>query len=92
MKQNTVFVQAPEDFVLQTYHPCVSNVAEGRLGLKEVHYALYQLPGIFRDPFLLYFEGYKYHEVAHMLQEPLGTIKSRIHFARKQLRQHIDRY
>jgi RNA polymerase sigma-70 factor (ECF subfamily) len=27
-----------------------------------------------------------------MLQEPLGTIKSRIHFARKLLKAQIDRH
>jgi len=41
---------------------------------------------------MLYFEGYKYHEIADMLQEPLGTIKSRIHFARKLLKTQINKY
>ena len=50
------------------------------------------LPGIFKDPFLLYFDGYKYNEIADMLQEPLGTIKSRIHFARKLLKAQIERF
>ena len=40
---------------------------------------------------MLYFEGYKYHEIADMLNEPLGTIKSRIHFARKLLKEQISR-
>ena len=39
-----------------------------------------------------YFEGFKYHEIAEELNEPLGTIKSRIHFARKILKQKIQRY
>ncbi|MEO7766767.1 MAG: sigma factor-like helix-turn-helix DNA-binding protein [Ferruginibacter sp.] len=41
---------------------------------------------------MLYFEGYKYHEIADMLTEPLGTIKSRIHFARKLLKEQLTRY
>jgi DNA-directed RNA polymerase specialized sigma24 family protein len=40
----------------------------------------------------LYFDGFKYHEIAEMLQEPLGTIKSRIHFARKLLKTQIQRF
>ena len=40
---------------------------------------------------MLYFDGYKYHEIADMLEEPLGTIKSRIHFARKLLKAHLER-
>ncbi|MES1216597.1 MAG: sigma factor-like helix-turn-helix DNA-binding protein, partial [Bacteroidota bacterium] len=43
-------------------------------------------------PFSLYFDGYKYHEIAEALHEPLGTIKSRIHFARKLLKEQITRY
>ena len=41
---------------------------------------------------MLYFDGYKYHEIAEMLKEPLGTIKSRIHFARKLLKAQVSRY
>ena len=53
--------------------------------------AIYGLPDIFKNPFLLYFDGFKYHEIADMLHEPLGTIKSRIHFARKLLKEQIER-
>jgi RNA polymerase sigma-70 factor (ECF subfamily) len=41
---------------------------------------------------MLYFEGYKYHEIADALQEPLGTIKSRIHFARRLLKEEISKF
>ena len=51
-----------------------------------------QLPEIFKTPFLLYFDGYKYNEIADVLNEPLGTIKSRIHFARKLLKEQISRF
>jgi RNA polymerase sigma factor (sigma-70 family) len=57
--------------------------------LKEIHTALYQLPAIFKDACLLYLQGYKYNEIAEALNEPLGTIKSRIHFARKMLKKQL---
>ena len=66
--------------------------AIAKLNMKEVQAAIYQLPEIFRNPFLLYFDGFKYHEIADMLHEPLGTIKSRIHFARKLLKTQILRH
>ena len=44
-----------------------------------------QLPEDFRKPFMMAFEGYKYDEIAEVLDSPLGTIKSRIFFARKKL-------
>jgi RNA polymerase sigma factor (sigma-70 family) len=59
--------------------------------LKEINTALHQLPAIFKTACILYLQGYKYHEIAFALEEPLGTIKSRIHFAKKILQKQIDR-
>ena len=82
-KQNTIFDATPNDFLLDHNQASIANAAETGLRLKDIQAAVYQLPEIFRNPFMLYFEGYKYHEIAVLLTEPLGTIKSRIHFARK---------
>lgn len=65
--------------------------SDGKIRLKEINAALYNLPGIFKNACLLYLQGYKYNEIALALNEPLGTIKSRIHFARKLLQKQIDR-
>jgi RNA polymerase sigma-70 factor (ECF subfamily) len=91
VKQNTIFDSTPNDFFLDYQQATVSNEAEGSLKLKEIQNALHQLPDIFKNPFMLYFEGFKYHEIAEALGEPLGTIKSRIHFARKLLKEQISR-
>jgi RNA polymerase sigma factor (sigma-70 family) len=64
---------------------------EANIGLKEIQAAIHNLPSIFKTACLLYIEGYKYHEIAFALNEPLGTIKSRIHFAKKQLQKQLDR-
>ncbi len=58
---------------------------------KEVRGAIYRLPDMFKKPFLFYFQGYRYNEIAQMLKEPLGTVKSHIHFARKLLKARIER-
>ena len=65
--------------------------AEMSARLKEINTAIYHLPTIFKKACLLYLHGYKYHEIALALNEPLGTIKSRIHFAKKLLQKQIDR-
>lgn len=65
--------------------------SEISLRLKEINEAIHGLPHIFRTACLLYLEGYKYQEIALTLNEPLGTIKSRIHFAKKILQKQIDR-
>ena len=91
-KQQTIFDNTANDFLLNYDRAAVFNQAETDLRVKEIHEAIHFLPEIFKTPFLLYFEGYKYHEIAEALNEPLGTIKSRIHFARKLLKEQIKRY
>ena len=59
--------------------------------LKEIEAAIHGLPAIFKTACFLYLQGYKYHEIAVALNEPLGTIKSRIHFAKKSLQKQLDR-
>jgi RNA polymerase sigma factor (sigma-70 family) len=92
VKQNTIFDSTPNDFLINQTQSVVANNAESNLRLKDIQEAIHNLPQIFRNPFLLYFDGFKYHEIADMLGEPLGTIKSRIHFARKLLKTQIERH
>lgn len=91
-KQKTIFDNSPNEFFINQKQAAVSNAAESSLRMKEINSAIEQLPEIFKTPFLLYFDGYKYNEIADALHEPLGTIKSRIHFARKLLKEQISRY
>lgn len=91
-KQNTIFDSTPNEYLLNLNQGAVANEAIAGVNLNEVQQAIHKLPEIFKNPFLLYFDGYKYHEIADMLGEPLGTIKSRIHFARKLLKTQIQRY
>lgn len=91
-KQSVIFDNTPNEYLLNLNQGAVANEAVTDLNLKEIQKAIHDLPDIFRNPFLLYFEGYRYHEIADMLNEPLGTIKSRIHFARKLLKAQLQRY
>jgi RNA polymerase sigma factor (sigma-70 family) len=92
VKQNTIFDTTPNEFLLNHNQVIIPNAAEGNLRIKDIQMAIHKLPEIFRNPFLLYFDGFKYHEIADMLTEPLGTIKSRIHFARKLLKSQIQAF
>jgi RNA polymerase sigma-70 factor (ECF subfamily) len=90
-KQKTIFDNSANDYLLNNAGPVVNNDAEAGMRLKEMQTAIRNLPEIFKTPFLPYFDGYKYNEIADTLGEPLGTIKSRIHFARKLLKEQIQR-
>ena len=91
-KYQIVSDTSDNDFLLN-YKPSVSTESgESRVQIKEIQAAIEDLPEIFSIPFRLYFEGYKYHEISEILKEPLGTIKSRIHFARKLLKNKIAQF
>ena len=91
-KQKTIFDSTPNEYLINLKQASTSNAAESELRMKEINKAIRQLPEIFQTPFLLYFDGYKYNEIASMMKEPLGTIKSRIHFARKLLKEQVSRF
>ena len=40
----------------------------------------------------MYVSGYKYNEIAEKLNLPLGTVKSRIFFARQELQKTLKDY
>jgi RNA polymerase sigma factor (sigma-70 family) len=91
-KQKTIFDNTSNDYLINLKQASVSNAAESDLRIKEIYAAIHQLPEIFKVPFQLYFDGYKYQEIADVLAEPLGTVKSRIHFARKLLKERLTRF
>ena len=60
--------------------------------LEDINHAIDSLSDEYRVPFMMHFEGFKYHEIAEDLDLPLGTVKSRIFFARKELKNQLDAY
>lgn len=65
--------------------PRAYNTGISSLHAREIKKSMSELPPSHRTAIELYAQGYLYKEIAEMLDEPLGTIKSRIHLARKAL-------
>ena len=65
---------------------------ESAYDLKEMHRVVNALPKEYRVPFAMHVSGFKYREIAEKLNLPLGTVKSRIFFARKRLREELKDY
>ena len=61
------------------------NSPDSSYQIQEISNAIEQLNDDLRVPFSMFVTGYKYHEIAEKLNLPLGTIKSRIFFARQEL-------
>ena len=58
---------------------------DGAFQLKEITKAVNSLNDDLKIPFTMFLSGYKYNEIAEKLGVPLGTVKSRIFFARQEL-------
>lgn len=68
------------------------NLGENLFIKEDIQKAMKILPAEFRIPFLMHFKGYKYQEISDELNIPLGTVKSRIFFARRELKDLLKVY
>lgn len=75
---------------LRAAHEGAASGTESLVKQGELDHGLALLDGAFREPFRLYHDGYKYHEIAERLGLPIGTVKSRIHKARQRLIHMLD--
>lgn len=64
----------------------VDNEAISNLEYENIVNCLEGLSSSLKAPLLLFTQGYKYEEIAERLNIPLGTVKSRINYARKNLK------
>ncbi len=89
MKSNTMLDNTDNQYYINSADHATGNRAEGTIMLKEINVHISALDDSIRIPFLMHFDGYKYQEIADELSLPLGTVKSRIFFARKELKDKI---
>ena len=57
--------------------------------MEELEGMITSLDDSIKVPFMMHYKGFKYQEIADELDLPLGTVKSRIFFARKALKESI---
>jgi len=85
-------VQEAEITSANLHFSATTNGSVGSFAMQDISKALCTLPDKYSVPFIRYFEGYKYHEIADELQIPLGTVKTYIHEARILLKKHLKQY
>lgn len=62
---------------------------EGAVASRDIHALIDTFEDETRIPFSMHLAGYKYKEIAEYMHQPVGTIKSRIFFARKRLQREL---
>ncbi len=92
VRQATVIDKTEDLYHLNISQDSGLNTPEGSYAVKEISVVLNSFSDDYRIPFNMFVAGYKYNEIADKLGLPLGTVKSRIFFARKRLREELKDY
>ena len=90
MKANTIIDTTDNQYYINSGKNTVRNGAYSNIMLDELEGMVGGLDDSTRVPFQMHYEGFKYQEIADELELPLGTVKSRIFFARKELKGMIN--
>lgn len=82
--EESVYLNLPQDSGLET--------PEGSLAAGEITTVINNLNDDYRIPFTMHVQGFKYNEIAQKTGLALGTVKSRIFFARQRLQKALTDY
>ena len=92
MRKNTIIDTSDNLHYINSSDSIVQNDAFGNFADEDISKALEKLDDTYKEPFMMYFNGFKYHEIAEKVAIPIGTVKNRIHLARKELKDRLKIY
>ncbi len=85
VRTQTVVDQGVDLYNLDVVNDSGFDTPDGAYQIQEITKAINSLNNELKIPFSMFLSGYKYNEIADKLNVPLGTVKSRIFFARQEL-------
>jgi RNA polymerase sigma-70 factor (ECF subfamily) len=91
-RRQTLQDGTPNNYLLNATEAEVYNGGESEFDYQSLLCIVDDLDESLRIPFVLNYEGYKYEEIAEQLDIPLGTVKSRIFFARKRMKAAVKQH
>ena len=91
-RENTMVDSSGDLFHLNMRQESGVETPDGAYACNEITAIIAGFSDDYRKPFSMHVAGYKYEEIAEKLDMPLGTVKSRIFFARKKLRDLLTDY
>lgn len=92
VRSATIVDQSEDLYHLNLSQESGLDTPEGSFAAKEISAAINGFAPEYKVPFTMYIAGYKYSEIAEKMDLPLGTVKSRIFFARKRLQTMLKDY
>lgn len=92
VRKATVIDQTEDLYHLNISQDSGIDTPDGTIAVQEISKAINSFSDDYRVPFSMHVAGYKYQEIAEKMNLPLGTIKSRIFFARQRLQSMLKDY
>jgi RNA polymerase sigma-70 factor (ECF subfamily) len=92
VRRNTFIDTTDNLYHINSSESLIENGALSDFAQNDIKKAIEKLEDVYKIPFLMYFNGFKYEEIAQKLRIPLGTVKNRIHLARKELKKMLVMY
>jgi RNA polymerase sigma-70 factor (ECF subfamily) len=89
VRSHMVIEQNTDLYNLEVLNESGFDSPDGSWQIQEITKIINKLNNELKVPFSMYVSGYKYREIAEKLDKPLGTIKSRIFFARQELQRKL---
>ncbi|MDL2222970.1 RNA polymerase sigma factor [Bacteroidales bacterium OttesenSCG-928-M11] len=89
VRSQTILDQTEDLYHLNLSQDSGFESPDGAMNIKEINGAINLLSDDLKVPFSMFVAGYKYNEIADKLDLPLGTVKSRIFFARQNLQKQL---
>ncbi|MGL4631681.1 MAG: RNA polymerase sigma factor, partial [Leadbetterella sp.] len=82
IRKNTFIDTTDNLHYINSEDSLVRNNVYSDFAMEDINKAIGKVDVAYSEPFMMYFNGFKYHEIADKLDIPIGTVKNRIHLAR----------
>ena len=92
VRRNTFIDTTDNLHYINSTDSTIHNLAYGNFAMEDIEEAIEKLDDAYKVPFMMHFRGFKYYEIADRLAIPIGTVKNRIHIARKELKAKLKNY
>lgn len=92
VRNQTIVDQTEDLYHLNLPQESGFDTPDGSYSVKEIMKAINNFSDEYKMPFSMHVAGYKYQEIADKMSLPIGTVKSRIFFARQRLQENLKDY